>query len=917
MLICVQLHFKLQDRHLIIHEKCDSEIYELLPHTWFEEDFPAEFIAEYTHWLRVSPNLDPNIWEIEFRPLHDRWSPSPDNWRLNFSTLSLNDSTMRQGDAFMIDVRSTTFKMISDQLEPLEVPSHIHITTRGSSVFKLSSSLPRYKLSFILNASLELESRNFRDMVVDLDQFTGTMVGLQSRLVLKQKNPDLDISRSRSLIVPYGEVRAQLETGQQQAAEVRIDVGQESSVRYFKYDIDTNLGFLSSATLLAELYKIYLHAFTAFPLPDPLTGRTGTEEALSALGSAKCLSFQSLGRDELSLLYKIADFAPARSWYPEHLKVMQTARWHGDMQPLGQHWGFYFLVQTILQFNDQLDIFAKKDCTMQASTRGLPAYNLHLHERAASRCYNLYPSEYAFYTPALSHDKVYPSLNSVPRRSVPSKKAVQLAANVSAMVQGWSSTLSTVPDLWTRIKSWGSLSCHSKSTHTLSYSSQYLSSGLQDLFLPLYEQCRKSGRNTSQFQLTFSLSALSYHSPELHDVLPTLLAFATVPEFNTLDLPGWDSYDLRVGTSPDERRLLGLFTANAIPFEESPSNNLIRRVNEHDMDFRKRCREAKEHHRLAYSLHVETLTEDITSQWPCSQPSWSGLMDLEPRLINLSPSLKGTVNGLFDNWYRNMLLQRYVQQVQKILDTVRSDPFHTVPSCVMEYNPSTLRSPTLGRHCVQKLDDLLERMPPRIFDPLPRFLRHSFPVVTRVEVTKDAGALGLKTLFEEFMYDPQCALRRRYGWALDNSRKSQSHDRDEVDVLQAIPFPLKQLILYREECAQYFTHTLGSIIKVLSPRAAHPIEDAEWHSGQWPRLTLTLLLGLLSETSKFHLSQKWKSTIVQLAQNVMHYQRAQRLVRYQILNAAEDFSKEYHNRPIPLGSEDYAEWLLIQVCRTL
>jgi len=910
MLIRVQLHFKLQDGHLIIHEKRDSEVYELLPHAWFEEDFPAEFIAKYTQWLRVSPNPDLNIREIEFRPLHDRWSPSPDNWCLNFSTLS-NGSTMRQGDTFLIDVRSETFKMVSDQLKPLEVPSHLHITTGGSSGL-LSSSLPRYKLSFFLNASLELESKNFRDMVVDLDQFSGTTVGLESQLVLKQRNPDLDISRSRSAIIPYGEVRAQLKGGPRQPIKVCIDVGQQSSIRYFKYDIDTNLGFLSGVTLLADLYKIYLHALTSFPLSDPLTGRTGTEEVLSALGSAKCLSFQSLGRDELNLLYKIADLAPTRSWYPDQLKVMQTVRWQ-DMQPLGQHWGFYSLVQTILQFNDQLDIFPKKDPTMQASTRGLPVSNLHLHERAASQCYNLYPSEYVFYTPASFHDKVYPSPKSVHQRSVPSNKAVQLAANVSAMVQGWSRTLPTVPDLWTRIKSWGRLSCHSESMLSLSYSSQYLSSSLQDLFLPLYDQCRTSGNSAPRFQLTFSLSALSYHSPELHDVLPTLLAFATVPAFNTLDPPWWDEYDLHIGTSPDEHKLLRLFTANSISLEESPSNNLIRRAKEDDLSFLKRC---KEHHRLACLSHAKTLVKEITSQWPCSPPSWSGLLDLEPQLINLPPSLEDEVNGFFDNWYRNMILQGYVERVQNMLDTVRSDPLHTVPSCIMPHSLPTLRSPPPTRHCVWGLNDLLKRKPPQIlWHPLPRPQQHSFLADTHVQITEDAGAqVGLKTLFQEFMSNPQCALCSHYGFALDNSRKGQNHDRAEVGVLQVIPFPLEQLILYHEECAQYFTQTLGLIIKLLSPRTGYPIEEAERRSGQWPRLTIALLLSLLSETSKFHLSQEWKSTIVILAHSVMHYQRAQRLVRYQILNAAEDFWKEHHNHPIHPETEKYAEWLLIQVC---
>lgn len=34
--------------------------------------------------------------------------------------------------------------------------------------------------------------------------------------------------------------------------------------------------------------KAYLHAATSFVLPDPLTGRTGTEEALHCLTSGSC-----------------------------------------------------------------------------------------------------------------------------------------------------------------------------------------------------------------------------------------------------------------------------------------------------------------------------------------------------------------------------------------------------------------------------------------------------------------------------------------------------------------------------------------------------------------------------------------------------------------------------------------------------
>ena len=45
----------------------------------------------------------------------------------------------------------------------------------------------------------------------------------------------------------------------------------------------------------------------------------------------------------------------------------------------------------------------------------------------------------------------------------------------------------------------------------------------------------------------------------------------------------------------------------------------------------------------------------------------------------------------------------------------------------------------------------------------------------------------------------------------------------------------------------------------------------------------------------------------------MRYQRAQRLLRFRIFGALEDFSKEYNNDLIPPEQEMHPEWLLIQV----
>ena len=79
---------------------------------------------------------------------------------------------MHCGNVFLVDVRSPTFKMVSSKLASLEVSKHIHVTTTitsTSSEPNLLASLARFKLSFYLNTSGEMESMNFRDMVIDSD----------------------------------------------------------------------------------------------------------------------------------------------------------------------------------------------------------------------------------------------------------------------------------------------------------------------------------------------------------------------------------------------------------------------------------------------------------------------------------------------------------------------------------------------------------------------------------------------------------------------------------------------------------------------------------------------------------------------------------------------------------------------------
>ncbi|KAJ6527882.1 hypothetical protein DFH09DRAFT_1186352, partial [Mycena vulgaris] len=150
---------------------------------------------------------------------------------------------------------------------------------------RLQVELPRYKLSFFVNQSGNLESVDLRAMLVDLDQSAGTLFGLTRQLVLRTKDPKATQSSHpsrRTVIVPFGKLVSCI-SGHHVKVDVLLRGG---NIRYFKYEINTDLGFLKGTTLTAGLFKILLHAYTSHLLIDPLTGRTGTEEALNELASS-------------------------------------------------------------------------------------------------------------------------------------------------------------------------------------------------------------------------------------------------------------------------------------------------------------------------------------------------------------------------------------------------------------------------------------------------------------------------------------------------------------------------------------------------------------------------------------------------------------------------------------------------------
>lgn len=300
----------------------------------------------------------------------------------------------------MIDFHGTTFEAVGRIFQTIESPHYIEVTLSGDSV---NISLPRYQLDFgfsaqSLSAGGLINSRNFPGMVIDtITQDLGTLYGLESYIVLRRQADGLMTPGCvRHVIIPHAPVSVSYDKECQHSAVV-LDTANFPTIKYHLYGIEPLLGSLTSnGSLKSKLFKIYLHALTAYCLPDPLTGLTGTEQALEDLRSSAAWSFQkldsddTLGPSEVDLLNLIAKLTPKRQFYPSHLMSMQQIKWY-CLPSYIQHEDFYTIVQSILKYAEDIATFQPTPSKIQVSDC---KNDDHLHGRASLRVAAYLPSQY-------------------------------------------------------------------------------------------------------------------------------------------------------------------------------------------------------------------------------------------------------------------------------------------------------------------------------------------------------------------------------------------------------------------------------------------------------------------------------------------------------------------------------------------
>jgi hypothetical protein len=878
------VYFSNIGEELIIRTEKDDRIIELIPHNKIVGDFPKHLIEKYAHWICLRTG------QIEFRPLNDLWRESSKNPRVSFF-----DSIMKDERRRYIDIRSSTATMIRRVLQPLEPTSCMEITVTNESPV-IEVSLTRLKLTFFVNGDKQLECRQFQNMIVDDDQSIGTCIGLKNRLVLRDNNPHKDY-HARKVLIPYGDVKYSYLSHSH--VTVTIDSSEdEDKLVYYVYDIDTILNRLTGTSCLASrLYKIYLHAVTSFYLPDPLTLRTGTEEALYELHTASTWSFRELCDDDVHMLKLIRALTPERCFAPQHLRYMQTVTWN-KLPSLSQHEEFFEAVQRLFKFSDNFALFYE---TKDPQSQDWEVSNVasELIERAAIRNGVFRTQDFGGAKASRRKDLEYTSRDS------PSENFQKVSA-VAQQVDRWSTSLDIFPNLFGQFKSWGEMKGHDNDGLELNYHNSWLvDSALHDRWCSLYAACTTAVKDRDKYNLMFMLSTFVY-APALDNGHPidlrlvwTLLAFATVPRFREIPIPQFAHYDLQRGEAPAKNILTDAAEGEAIAFEYS--NYALEPLNlgETARGWHWRMQRI---YNAELARQSEALAEVLMGQWVCSE---AALPRNGYSLLNLR-DVDEKVKYIFGNWYMNLRLKEHTTQVQAVLDDIRGAvpglPYYSFP------RPGRVASTPMSNGNVSITDVSASHITHN--DPPPSQPRSRSP--SRGPAENLISMNPLQNLLSGLISEAESAFQKCYAEDLMKSLSALQESTQEYGGDQHQDTWASLRAYYRSRLDLLFEEIVTTLRSPLDERA----EDILKICGLWPSITPVSLLRLLAMPTCAGLEPGWKKVLIDYGLAMTEFQRAERLHALALGGEGSKgaFLKELDN----IGHQDwlpmeYPDWLLLEI----
>lgn len=789
----------------------------------------------------------------------------------------------------MLDVRSATTTMITDALAPLEFAKFIDIRYRTNNSV-LMVNLPRMNLDFQIDHHGQLACKQFLGMTVHNEQSIGTFIGLENLLVVRQ-------GPIRSVIVPQGSVSFRRHDSH---TKVEIQTIDKLKVKYHIYTANSVLGTLvGNGSLTSHLYKIYLHAVTSHCHPDPLTRRTGTEEALLGLRAAATRSFQTVAADgvDAELFGLIASLTPERVYYPVHLQRMQQVKWWAGLSPIAQHDEFCRGVKEVAAYAGLLDIFEDVKGSIVWRTSGHEI----LAKRAALRNAVFRTEEFGGSIMDKSEDRVYEGGDM---GNGSSKEA--RVCYVAGLVKAWRERLNVDSGILEMLESLGDIRGplpSDKGGLEMGYDEMWLDPDMGQLWIPLYNHLRRCTEDTHLPELMFLLSTLAYSGKIDLQLVETLLAFATEYAFFEIDPPNHPSFNLQHGYEPDTETILSTIRSFVIAYGDSGESEMEAFVTETEQ-------ETNERRLGAFTANQEEQEIDmlieLIRRWPCTDPE---IDDEDDYPLFEVPEVLLALQPWFDSWNRNVEFRNHIVEVQAALDRINTHgkPFpqlYRFQPC--EYSQSVLRNTI-------RFSDLLTRPAP-VLPPPPRVLEGNLAPGAAAETNDES----LENLLMDFRGPAPKTFRKTYMDGLEKSVVAFQEQRAPKHTIQ-VPGLAERLRALETEFKRYTSDAFDVISARLGPLRLKG-SFMSFKAGLWPRISPLLLLQQLASNADVQLSAEWKTALVTYGVAITMVQRLQRLLRLaprpsdHSITLSSDFLKELENTGHSNWSPlEHPDWLLIEI----
>ncbi|PQE19818.1 p-loop containing nucleoside triphosphate hydrolase protein [Rutstroemia sp. NJR-2017a WRK4] len=876
-----EVHFGLRGGSVVIRALNKNRLLEYVPRRVFTRndayDLPLALVENCVHWLNIRTK------RVEIRRKENKWKPKLSNWSIDFMTHRVQRKKLS-----LVDPHSDLCKRVTRIFQHFEDPQRL--TVYQPETGTLCLEMRHLELSFFVNEKQLLECRELH-AEIDPDQDAGTLYGLQSKIVLR----DVVDNDRRSVITALGNV---IYNRQGMHVAVRV-IG---NMGYGKFGIDEVLGRLSCPPEPRLLYsKAQFHAFTSFILPDPLTGRTGAEEALHTLRSGYCQPWNPLVEAPASILRAIKSLTPVREYYPRDKRSLQTVIWDNHLTTNIQHDSYAPLVNEILAKSHRLQAFHVYN--LQATSFDVEAPP-HLQKRSEGRR--------CLYERSTTQKDGQKRLQDMVYDSRDRQATLPQATNVFQIVKLFSSPrfriksknpLPNILEGWNFI---GGFQEEHKSGRHMMCISDLIENNVGEQWGNLVNIGRHTDVNDA-YEFIFRLALLSFDAKSDMDAIRVLAAFGRLEELKALEPPPIHSFPgFKYRESPTHEWLLGCIAADYPAFKPTRRGIAFQQEAE------------KQKHLVLCETEGKRLAEFLLDQWP--SPALA-VESFKPRLIDVKLALK----RILPEWqrlYHNWELSEYATEAQKILDRFQG-PIPTKAPLGWNSECTPYCAPERGEIIPTLSADLLAKSGPPPWNP--SFSSDEKLAVNGISRGTDSTRerngrsdkinhpieiADLGKILDSFITSSDL-LRQQYGTDLKKSLTALENIRKQPESGEIVPTPLAI-----NESIDKTRKALDCQFEGIRAALSAGNNRFQWlqQGSLWPCITPITILEQLRSSYNHEFGSDMKESLISYGVLTTKLQKLLRMKHSQLKKNHSKVLEELRN----VGHEnwnplDFPDWLLIEI----